>query len=89
MLRISQTRIKSLPIYPEDVRTEAMIFRNTEPLKGAASEISFEGSDLAEGIPALSAPPVPAAIIESPPPPTPIAGWETEGGAQPEVLGRD
>jgi hypothetical protein len=68
----------------DDVWPQPMNEGNFELAKSANSEVTADGVDVPEDIPALSAPDR-VVVVEDTSPSSAVADWETEGGAQPQA----
>ena len=84
MLKISQTCLKNAGMGHDDVWPQLRNQDITERPKAAISEVTADGVDVPEDIPALSAP-VRMVVVEETSPSSAVADWETEGGAQPKA----
>jgi len=81
MLKISQLPFKNVPKGGDDRLPERMTHGVTEPTTGANTEGPYQPVHAR----ANSTVVVAAAVAETTAPSTPIAGWETEGGALPQL----
>ncbi len=81
MLGIRQASLKRQLLGDDDARQKAMVDDNAESLEIELHEVPVDGSDARAELPADAALPGPV-VAETTIPPSSLAGWEAEGGAQ-------